>query len=103
MRLIDANKLCISVERSMHDNQHTDGKVKANHNHEHLHFLNLIRREEIVDAKPVVHAKWNEDELGYICSFCGGKYITNIAMSVHKFVFCPYCGATMDRKEDSND
>lgn len=42
MRPIDADRLRVIVEESLHDNQHSDPKIKHNHVSEHEHFLNLI-------------------------------------------------------------
>ncbi len=45
MRLIDADELRIAVEKSLADNPHKEGKVRANHFTEHEHFLVIISRQ----------------------------------------------------------
>lgn len=42
MRPIDADRLRAIVEESLHNNPHSDPKIKYNHISEHEHFLNLI-------------------------------------------------------------
>lgn len=84
----------------MNDNQHTDGKIKANNNHEHLHFLNLIRQEECVDAKIIVHAKIIGDGMDlHKCSNCGHILpydVTDDIIDFWKCNYCPCCGSKLE-------
>ena len=56
-RLIDAKALLDAVDASLHDNPHTDGKVRATHRHEHNHFMVMIMQAPTVDAVEVVRCK----------------------------------------------
>lgn len=51
------------------------------------------------DVAPVVHGRWEENELGYTCSACNKLHITGTSIRTLKFKFCPYCGANMDKEE----
>ena len=54
MSLIDVNELYRATVESANDNPHTDIAFKSAHTSEHIHFLNLIDKQEIVD--PVIYA-----------------------------------------------
>jgi len=57
MRLIDADILINKVEKSLIDNPHTEGKVSANHNYEHQHFMRIITKQPTVyDVDKVVES-----------------------------------------------
>ena len=43
--MIDDKKLIEDVYKSMENNPHKDAKVRANHNYEHKHFIDLINRQ----------------------------------------------------------
>jgi len=54
-------------------------------------FVRLIKRQPIIDAVPVKHAKLvNPNPIGE-CSLCG--YLIDIRQ---EFNYCPNCGAKMD-------
>lgn len=63
------------------------------------------RRLPAVDAAPVVHGRWIEDERTYpgaglannICSVCGKiAFSSKQGLSINrKYKFCPNCGAKM--------
>lgn len=70
----------------------------------------LIKRMPTVDAVPVVHGRWLEDEKAYpgpdlsnyVCSSCkrvGGTWIKGLKPE-NLFTYCPWCGAKMSAKED---
>jgi hypothetical protein len=48
MRLIDADALFSKVESSLIDNPHTEGNIRANHNHEHQHFMTMVAKQPTV-------------------------------------------------------
>ena len=53
----------------------------------------LIDAQPTIDAVPVVHAHWNEDEYGfYSCSNCGYEWDE----AEYKTKYCPECGAKME-------
>lgn len=60
---------------------------------------------EIVEAVPVVHARWIEVDEGdgdytYDCSACGGKWwLAADTPEVNGMKYCPYCGAKMDGRQ----
>ena len=46
------------------------------------------------DVAPVIHAKWEHDNYGHIyCSYCKADSLTT-----HKSLYCPACGAKMDKE-----
>lgn len=47
-RLIDADVLMLKIENSMKNNPHKDERIALNHNTEHLHFKNLVMRQEMI-------------------------------------------------------
>ena len=51
-----------------------------------------------VDAKPVVHGYWEEDESSgyYRCNRCKDVYIAKEWIEHGKWKYCPNCGAKMD-------
>lgn len=52
MRLIDADAAIEAVEKSMFENPHKDEIHRSMHNHEHRHFLTILR--ELESCKDVV-------------------------------------------------
>lgn len=51
------------------------------------------------DVQPVVHAHWIKTEhKGYKCSLC--NCLSSLFDENLKSVFCPWCGAKMDEKEE---
>ena len=62
--------------------------------------LLLIDVAPAVDAVPVVHGRWKEDQSGYgfwICSACG--FVSEASAANMLYKFCPVCGAKMDGKD----
>ena len=52
---------------------------------------------EFQELKPVIHAKWEHDNYGHIyCSYCKADSLTT-----HKSLYCPACGAKMDKEENN--
>ena len=61
-----------------------------------------------VDAVPVEHGRWEEQNVYYVCNACGAKYKDEIVLLYDGddkgglfsgFEHCPHCGAKMDCKE----
>ena len=61
-----------------------------------VHFLD---RQPTVEAKPVVHAHWKPKSYYYICSNCGEDAFWDLDDDL-SYLYCPFCGAQMDGKED---
>lgn len=105
--LISRKALMDAVDKSQHNNPHSDPTHRAVHKHEHNHFLVMILQAHTVDAAPVVHGQFVEwyppmhmimtgEEMLFRCSSCDAKY-----SDVEGFRFCPHCGAMMDGKDDT--
>lgn len=56
-RLIDAYALAEKIDKSKHDNPHTDSKVARNHTFEHEHFARMVCCAPTEDAVEVVRCK----------------------------------------------
>lgn len=67
MRLIDADTLSVEVDKSKHDNPHSQGLVSVNHRNEHEHFLKMIYDAPAVDAVEVVRCK---DCVHWCANYC---------------------------------
>ena len=69
-------------------------------------FKNLVKRQAVIDAVPVVHGEWIEalDEMDtFFANYCSRckKYLPY--GWEWKPNFCPNCGAKMDGKEKNDD
>lgn len=62
----------------------------------------LILKQPTEDVQPVIHAEWelvNEDENVYMCSNCGDEFITiDGTATENHMLYCPFCGAKMDKE-----
>lgn len=59
--------------------------------------LKLLGKES-VEANPVVHAKWIEDEYAFAaCNHC----MHELEYPEYKTPYCPHCGARMDGGESN--
>lgn len=59
--------------------------------------LEYINATPAIDAVPVVHGRWIEDNYGYFhCSECGFEWDESEVTSK----YCPDCGAKMDGGDD---
>lgn len=71
----------------------------------HEELLAYIAEAPTIEAKPVVHAHWIEQEYGdgdtyYTCSNCEEDLVTiDGTPSENLWNYCPYCGAQMDSSE----
>lgn len=70
--------------------------------------LDCVEEAPTIEAKPIIHAHWDKDRN---CTNCGRTYM-DIAIAVWEDFsesegdipsWCPYCGATMDGKENENE
>lgn len=100
-RLIDAEALKESIYKEKERIQYTQPFIQAS-----LILLEkLIKDAPTIEAKPIVHAHWEEhrefyEDEGfegyyYSCSNCDGTLYGD----VEGFNFCHCCGAQMDEKE----
>lgn len=67
-------------------------------------FWQDIERAPTIDAVPVVHARWvQEDEDAWRCTCCGAFWtFIDGGPEENDARFCPVCGAKMDAKEAEN-
>lgn len=94
MHLIDANKLMVC-----HINVGTVMFPKM----EAFVRAEDIKAAPIVDAEPVVHARWKESDFipGMLtCTNCGVQRNPKFKLGGGAWNRCPNCGAKMDLKEE---
>lgn len=60
-----------------------------------LDIKRRIRRLPTIDAEPVVHAHWIEDNDCQICSNCGEEH----SWDEYRASYCEDCGAKMDEEQ----
>ena len=65
-------------------------------------LINRINHAPTVDAEPVRHGRWIQDEFGTWCSVCGLYAYRDKFDQPWESPYCPNCGAKMDveRKEE---
>lgn len=97
MRPIDADKqkrtIAFTDAECLYDN---NGKYLA----EVIQlFQEKIDEQPTVEAEPVKHGHWVESEEGYFsCSNCHNDAMVELYENSQKLtLFCPHCGATMDK------
>lgn len=62
-------------------------------------FLDFLDNAPTIEAKPVVHAHWEEIANGFmVCSHCKESVEEN-----RKYSYCPICGAQMDELVSNTD
>ena len=75
-------------------------------------LLGLIEKAPTVDAVPVVHGRWIEQEdpmldVYYTCSVCKEDFYIETTGYTEKdmflYTYCPNCGARMDGGSDALD
>ena len=114
MRLVDADKLSESVEKTFMWAEENGHKKLANAITDV--FIPAIVSQPTVEAQPIIHAHWvkmsDADGLYYCCGNCGEdlpRYYTERPTydnpfpnmeTIDKTPRCPYCGAIMDEKGD---
>ena len=65
----------------------------------------LLAEMPVADVAPVVHGEWvpSEGNPGFlVCSACGDCYVVDEWADGKKWMYCPACGAKMD-KGDKDD
>ena len=62
-------------------------------------LLNFLDNAPTIEAKPVVRAHWEPKSYYYICSNCGEDAFWDLDDDL-SYLYCPFCGAQMDGKED---
>lgn len=104
MRLIDAKDFDFRVSQKLMTDVFPDWKelpveiqdAVCKHGR-HLHTM--LEAQPVVDAAPVVHARWEprEDVLGFArCSNCRDCNVYEDWPDGKKWNYCPNCGAKMD-------
>ena len=104
VRLIDANALLSEIKERRQDVEQRQKRM-ANDLHLYMNcgarIWELIRQEayvksmQTIDAVPVVHARWSdEDTERYVCTVCGKWFF--IDSGDGDMNYCPNCGAKMD-------
>lgn len=97
MRLINADDLVKAFEAlDQMSGQYAESftNLAGNRSMEIECAKDYIDNAKTIDAVPVVHAHWNEDECGfYSCSNCGYEWDE----AEYKTKYCPECGAKMER------
>ena len=91
MRLIDADELVnnlVCLKQDLEDCGYKHKRIEGVDD-----CVEEIRCTESVDAIPVIHASWVEDDYGFNhCNICGWEWDTPETESA----YCPNCGAKMD-------
>ncbi|MBQ0037834.1 MAG: hypothetical protein KBS74_04085 [Clostridiales bacterium] len=92
MRLIDADLPMEQMEKLldhhlMMGNFSADGAVSD--------CVEFLKTAPTIDAEPVVHGRWIDDDDGYHCSICGEDYCY-LFFKCELYNYCPNCGAKMD-------
>jgi len=64
-------------------------------------ILRAVRQiDDGAELVPVVHGRWinfsEKHALAEECSVCGGGVMWNIDGGLHRYNYCPNCGAKMD-------
>lgn len=69
-----------------------------------LYTLDKIDEMPTIEAKPVIHAHWDEVSGGRtICTNCGNYPLYDYFGRLKLSDICPHCGAQMDKKENDNE
>ena len=106
MRLIDANALIAVCRKTLMTDVFPNWRKMPSHEKNIAGkigemFKKIITNATTVDAKPVVHGRWELWETIGItfarCSVCGD---TAEADDVEAFSFCPNCGADMRERSE---
>lgn len=99
MRLIDADAVMEDIKTSM--NCLTEVGIPINAEFLWGKLNDALGNAETVDAEPVRHGHWIEDDDGdgRHCSICGEDYCYIIS-NCELYNYCPNCGAKMDEVEE---
>lgn len=85
--------------------QYLDNEVEWNVNQDRLYALEVISDFPAADVAEVRHAFWSDYGSGVCCTNCGVSLFhqdenNNWGIEPSKFMFCPSCGARMDKEDD---
>ena len=103
-RLIDANNLIEEIREERCYNCRNFKDMKCDYCGT-ADYIYMIEDMPAVEANPVVHAHWIEQEDGnldtyYTCSSCKEDFdLIAGTPSENLYNYCPNCGAQMDEKE----
>lgn len=113
MRLIDADALTEELkkwlkDKELHRSLGTAEEIWCNDAEIEVleTIIDDISRMPTVEAKPIIHAKWEPDEESsvekpcYRCSNCGA--VLEEDYNWHNHNFCYHCGAKMDGEENES-
>ena len=107
-RLIDANNLIEEIREERCYNCRNFKDMKCDYCGT-ADYIYMIEDMPAVEAKPVVHAHWIEQEDGnldtyYTCSSCKEDFDLIAGTPCENlYNYCPNCGAKMDEKEDKHE
>ena len=95
MRLIDADKLLEKTECLFKDLNSTEDYMGIGYNHGVGDSIAIIKNAPTIEAEPVKHGKWINDnhrtKCSFRCSNCDEQYISYPG----EFKYCPNCGMRM--------
>lgn len=100
MRLIDADKLMLSLNDNFLANSPTGNETLAERDHRELICEGLeiamatVEGAPTIDAAPVVHGYW-DDSFDGITPFCSACHMSHRGFD-RTPNYCPHCGAQMD-------
>lgn len=85
--------------------QYLDNEVEWNVNQDRLYALEVISDFPAADVAEVRHAFWSDYGSGVCCTNCGVSLFhqdenNNWGIEPSKFMFCPSCGARMDKEDE---
>lgn len=85
--------------------QYLDNEVEWNVNQDRLYALEVISDFPAADVAEVRHAFWSDYGSGVCCTNCGVSLFhqdenNNWGIEPSEFMFCPSCGARMDKEDD---
>lgn len=103
MRLIDADKLLEKTECLFKDLNSTEDYMGIGYNHGVGDSMAIIKNAPTIEAEPVKHGRWINDnglhKCSVRCSNCDEQYIAYPG----EFKYCPNCGMKMDLEGESHD
>lgn len=96
---IERRTLLDAIAKSMEENPHKRGAVRANHVQEHIHFMDIVRQIEPEEVERIQHGRWIKSDRYpdfRCCSVCGLE--TGNLWSGKPYKYCPICGAEMEEE-----
>lgn len=112
-RLIDADALIKDLEYDVELDARAldDTDLSLGINRELVQFdkdckqnaIDMLKKAPPVDAMPVIHGKWIQDEFGSKCGSCGLYAYRDKFDQPWESPYCPNCGAKMDGDKHGTD